>query len=176
MPENPKVCYTVGAAGVNPQQFIDALRAHGITIVLDVRGFPAHDNIKQHLAKFNILYGACEILTGMCILTDTEYYSNSKIGIGKLRTDPRVVYFIDKCEELLNTGHRIAILHSAADPLDDRKAVIVARLLISRGLDCKHIVATKGGLVVELHDALEARLLDWYVAHPAVGGGTSHNV
>jgi hypothetical protein len=171
MIENPRMCFTIGCAGVNPQQFIDICRWKGLTILIDVRGYPASHNVKEHLAQHNILYGAYDFIEDINLITDTDFYVNSKLGLQKLTGDERIVHFIDKLEELINAGHRIGILHSAADPMQDRRAVIAARLLCSRGIDCSHIVSTHPNAVdIEPNEDLERRLMNWYVAHPSVVG------
>lgn len=152
--------YTIGHSNLELQQFLDALRRHRITLVVDARTSPYsrfvewanRERLAAELRRAGIAYRfAGGELGGQpadpALRTPSGAPDYDKI----LRSTP----FLRGIEEVLAAAprQRLALLCSEADPMECHRERLIGRTLRERGCTVRHILSD-GTLLSTLQETL----------------------
>ena len=154
--------YTIGHSNRELTDFLTLLIQHGITAVADVRSRPysrmsPHFNTKplaKSLGQSRIAY----VFLGQELGARTPD-ANCYIG-GRVQYDmlARTASFQEGLGRIEKGAlkHHIAVMCAEKEPLACHRSILIARHLVYRGLQVKHII---DGSVIEDHEASVLRLL-----------------
>jgi uncharacterized protein (DUF488 family) len=165
MAEKGKV-FTIGYAGIALPQFIDTLKKHEITHLIDVRSvaksqyFSAFNdtNIKPELQKYDIKYLHFKNEFG-ARQDNLQYYTNEIMDFEKFSQSEQFKDGIEKVKKMLSENNNICLMCAEIDPINCHRAILVARHLPN----VTHIIAKRNGEInFESHKDIEKRLLDLY--------------
>ena len=156
------VVYTVGHSNHAVEEFLKLLQAHDITAIADVRSSPYsrfnpqfnRESLVRTLRNAGIAYVFLGAELG-ARSEDASLYDNGKVQYDRLaRTD----LFTQGLERVVegSRSYRVALMCAEKDPLDCHRTLLVARHLIDRRVQVKHIL-TDGS--VESHEDALRRLL-----------------
>ena len=154
--------FTIGYASFSITEFINALRSHEITALVDVRSAPyskykpdfKKDNLNKILVDNDISY----IFLGKYVgarVEDPECYIDGKLNYGLLKETKNYQAGIDR----ILTGMReygIALMCAEKDPVNCHRTFLICRTLRSYPIKIRHILED-GSL--EDHIDTEGRLL-----------------
>jgi uncharacterized protein (DUF488 family) len=157
----PTVVYTIGHSTHTPDRFLSLLGQHGITAVGDVRSTPFsrfnpqfnRQTLKASLEASGIAY----VFLGKELgarSDDDGCYENGKVQYDRLASTALFQQGLDRVQEGA-ARYRIALMCAEKEPLDCHRTILVARHVVARGFDVRHIHAD-GRL--ESHDDVMMRL------------------
>ena len=140
------ILYTIGHSNHPLERFLELLRMHEITTIVDVRSVPQsrfapqfnQKNLQQSLTQIGCRY----VFLGKELggkRREKECYSDGQIDEQKVLTLP---IFREGCERLLQevAENRVALLCSEKDPSKCHRAYWIAKALCHR-LSIRHILA-----------------------------------
>jgi uncharacterized protein (DUF488 family) len=141
---------------------MELLIRNGVTAVADVRSSP----FSRHNPQFNreVLQRQLKIAGLKYVYLGSELgarsddpacYEGGKIQYGRLANTVAFNAGIDRVVSGANT-HRIALMCAEKEPLDCHRTILIARVLVERGLDVQHILANG---TVEQHGSTMKRLM-----------------
>lgn len=154
--------FTIGHSTHPIETFLELLRAHGVTVVADVRSKPFSRFNPQFnqdvLAQGLLAHGIKSVFLGRELgarSSDPSCYVNGRVSYQRLA---RTQLFLQGIDRVLRGAHshRIALMCAEKDPLDCHRTLLVARSLSSRGVEVAHILANGA---VERHENTLDRLL-----------------
>ena len=154
--------YTIGHSNHCINDFINLLKKHGITAVVDVRSSPFSKHNpqfnKEALADALKREGIAYVFLGKELGArpdDPCCYDNGSANFEKMAERP---IFKQGIERLLKgmEQYRIALLCAEKEPLDCHRTILVCHYLRKMGLPIKHILANGD---VEEHQNTEQRLI-----------------
>ena len=162
----PATIFTIGYAGFTVGEFVDALTAHRVGEVFDVRSCPfSHYRpefdapaIEKTLAENGIAYRNCAREFG-ARQEGREFYADEGFMVfGKFAAS---VQFRDGVNMVLAVmSERVpALMCAEKDPVNCHRAILVAREFHNRGCEVVHIMPDGETLTQE---DLERELLDMY--------------
>lgn len=155
--------FTIGHSTHSFRTLVALLRRHGVTVLGDVRSTPYsrlnpqfnRETLKQQLLTHNIKY----VFLGRELgarSDDRSCYENGRVQYKRLAHTDLFCHGIERVIHGANE-HHIALMCAEREPLACHRTLLVARALVERGLEVKHILAD-GRL--EPHEATMERLLD----------------
>ena len=154
--------YTIGHSNHSAVRFIDLLRGAGIDCVADVRSMPfsrrnpqfSQKALMASLKDAGIEYWFLGDALG-ARPKDPECWEDGKVSYARIAASAA---FQEAIHALIDGSHarRIALMCAEKEPLDCHRTILVGRALAQRETELAHIHADGR---VELHDALEQRLL-----------------
>lgn len=157
--QETEAIYTIGHSNHSIEDFINLLKRHNITAVVDVRSAPVSrhspqftkDRLSAALRKENIAY----VFMGKELggrPDDPMCYDNGHVNYLKMAERP---IFKDGINRLLKDRHqhRIALLCAEKEPLNCHRTILVSRNLYKMGIPIKHILAN--GEIEDHHDTEE---------------------
>ena len=163
MSEEQNRVFTIGHSTHSIDAFVDLLRQHGVTALVDVRSAPFSrfnsqfnkDALESSVKAQGISY----VFLGRELgarSNDAACYENGRVQYARLA---RTELFLGGIERILRGSreHQIALMCAEKEPLECHRTLLVARALAERGVMVQHILAD-GHL--ETHDAAMVRLLD----------------
>lgn len=160
-------CKTIGHSNLTSEAFIDRLQSHEIECLVDVRSQPyarfvPHFN-RESLAAALKIVGIKYLFLGDKL---GARYSQKELLTADGRVDLLKVgqtdFFragIDRVENGIAKGYKLALMCSEQDPLDCHRFVLVSRALSERGYVVEHILRD-GGLASQTE--VERRMLNLY--------------
>lgn len=157
-----RVIYTIGHSNHSVEKFIELLRQHSISVVVDVRSVPFsriqtqfdRNNLAANLEKHSITY----IFLGKELggrSDNPTCYENGRVQYQLLAQTKTFQEGLER----VRTGsenHRIALMCVEREPLECHRTLLISRELESKGIQVIHIHAD-GHL--ELHEKAMERLL-----------------
>lgn len=159
---NRRVIYTIGHSNHTVERFIELLRKHGISVVVDVRSVPFSrmqpqfdkNSLARDLRKHSIAY----LFLGRELggrSDDPTCYDNGRVRYQLLAQTKE---FQEGLERICagNEHHRIVIMCVEREPLECHRTLLISRELESKGIKVVHIHAD-GHL--EPHEKAMGRLL-----------------
>ncbi|MFE6520508.1 DUF488 family protein [Streptomyces sp. NPDC057794] len=153
---------TIGHSTHKLPEFLTLLRQSGVTAVADVRSVPASrytPQFNQHsLGKALREEGMKYVFLGEELgarTKDSTCYVNGRVQYSRLAQTRGFMRGIERLEKGVQT-EKIAIMCSEGDPLGCHRAVLIARVLVERGLVVNHIHADGR---VETHASAMKRLM-----------------
>jgi len=157
--------YTIGHSTHETDAFVDLLRRHEIHALADVRSSPYsrfnpqynRETLQRNLEANGIAY----VFLGKELgarSEDPACYENGRVQFGRLA---RTALFEKGIERVLEGAkrYRLALMCAEKDPLECHRTILVARSLVERGVDVRHILED-GAL--ETHDRALDRLLEHF--------------
>jgi len=154
--------YTIGHSNHPIERFIELLRGHAITAVIDVRSHPYsrhnpqfnREPLQRRLSEDRIEY----LFLGSALGARSAEASSSGSGSALFRSLPRTSVFQDGIRRVraeMKT-HRAALMCAEKDPLMCHRTMLICRSLRGERLPLRHILADGS---VETQEELEERLL-----------------
>jgi len=154
--------YTVGHSNLNQEEFVELLKKHHISVVIDVRSQPfssrfPHFNkheLQTCLEKFRIFYNyRGDKLGGRP--KNPALYKNQRISYELIGRDKE---FIEALNELISLAieKKIALMCSEKDPIECHRGLLIGRNLKDKGVSVQHILSD-GSL--ESQEDLEKRMM-----------------
>ncbi len=157
-----RAIYTIGHSTNSIERFIELLKQHGITAIVDVRSTP--------YSRFNPQFNRETLVTELKIARIKYVFLGKDLGA---RSDDRNCYRNNKVQydllaktnlfkkglERVRSGaqeYRIALMCAEKDPLDCHRTILVARELVEQGILVRHILADGR---IEPHEETLNRLL-----------------
>jgi uncharacterized protein (DUF488 family) len=154
--------WTVGHSTHTYEKLLELLRAASITAVADVRTAPfsrhfpqfTKDALQSKLWMDGIAYSFLgKELGGRP--TGNQYYCDGVADYDLMAQSPQFEHGLQRVLDGARK-YRIALMCSEHDPLDCHRCLLVARVLVARGVDAKHILADG---TIAGHSEIEVRLL-----------------
>ena len=161
-----KIVFTIGYAGVKLPQFIEVLKEHGVTLLIDVRSVPRSQyfsdfndvRLHGHLAKHGIMYENHKTEFG-ARQTNAEWFTGEVLDFEKFAESEQFRRGVEKVKTLIQNGEVVCLMCAEIDPIGCHRGILCGRALKNAGIDVRHIIAKRNGEVfVENHIALESRL------------------
>lgn len=156
-----EMLYTIGHSNRSLEEFLGALRAHGITAIADVRSQP-YSRLYPHfdretLAESLKAQGIAYVFLGKELgarSPDAGCYENGKVQFDRLA---RTAAFQEGLERVTQgmEQYRVALLCAEREPLACHRTILVARQLSMRGVNILHIIDDK---TAEEHERTTERL------------------
>lgn len=138
------LCYTIGHDNRELKDFSDILKEYNINCIVDIRtiqrsiaGDYNGDNIKKFLNKLGIYYIPMEKEFD---LSKQEFDGND---FEKVRLSRYFINGLDRIENGIKKGFKIAIMGVEKEPVCSNRGIIVAYALKHRGINLKHIIDRK---------------------------------
>ena len=174
MQETKKI-YSIGHSNHSAEAFINLLKAHNITCVVDVRSAPYSkyvpqfnkDALKKILAAQDIQYVPMGEEFG-ARRSDPSLY-NGKGYLDFEATAKSAVFLkgIERITKVMLDGYRIALMCTEQNPLDCHRFSLVARSFAQFGFCVKHILQDG---TLQTQEQVEDALLDAYFPQRAMVG------
>ena len=158
--------YTIGYAGVELEEFINILKKHDISCIVDVRSNPNSkyfidfnmDHIKSVLNEHGILYRNYQDEFG-ARQENPSYHEKGYLDFERFACSDIFNSGVRKIEKGMEMGYIFALMCAEKDPATCHRSILVARAFHNRGYDVKHILSNGG---IENHTDLEKRLVEEY--------------
>jgi uncharacterized protein (DUF488 family) len=154
--------YTVGHSNHSEQAFVRLLQDNGITAIADVRSSPYSrfnpQFNREALIRTLRAVGIAYVFLGAELgarSEDGSCYDDGKVQYDRLAKTDVFKRGLERVVEGSGT-YCVALMCAEKDPLDCHRTILVARHLVERGLEVKHVLA---GGAVETHDDAVRRLL-----------------
>ncbi|MBQ7594804.1 MAG: DUF488 domain-containing protein [Synergistaceae bacterium] len=156
--------YTIGYSGFTVEEFVDALKAHGVNFVVDVRSKPfsrhhiEYDKpvIARTLQAQGIKYENFAREFG-ARQEDRKFYTpNGWLDYEKLMRSRR---FYDGVVRMLDSDYTFALMCKEENPIDCHRAIMVARVFNEIGRDVIHLMPDGNNFT---QDDLEHELMNLY--------------
>ena len=170
-----KELYSIGHSNISAEAFINLLKAHNITCVVDVRSAPYSkyvpqfnkDEFKKTLAVQEIQYVPMGEEFG-ARRSDPSLY-NGKGYLDFEATAKSAVFLkgIERIAKGMLDGYRIALMCTEQNPLDCHRFSLVARSFAQFGFCVKHILQDG---TLQTQEQVEDALLDAYFPQRAMVG------
>lgn len=154
--------YTIGHSNRTLGEFLEALRAHGITAIADVRSqpysrmYPQFD--REALAESLKTQGIAYVFLGKELgarSQDSECYVNGKVQFDRLARTAAFQEGLERVRQGMEQ-YRVALLCAEREPLACHRTILVSRQLSLCGMHLRHIL---DAVAVEEHEATTERLL-----------------
>jgi uncharacterized protein (DUF488 family) len=158
----PLAVFTIGHSTHDADAFVALLRRHGVNALADVRSSPYsrfnpqfnRETLQQDLQANGIAYVFLGEELG-ARSEDPDCYENGKVQFDRLAQTPLFQSGIERVLEGAKR-YRPAMMCAEKDPLECHRTILVARTLIERGVDVRHILEDGS---IESHDRALDRLL-----------------
>lgn len=140
--------YTIGHSTYNVEKFINLLKVHDITCIVDVRSTPYSQfapqfnerEIKFLLNKNGITYIYMGEEFGARRENATLYKSNGKLDFEKTKSSPEFLSGVKRIEAGLNKGFNIAMMCSEKAPQDCHRCIMIGKAFSDYGYEVEHIL------------------------------------
>jgi uncharacterized protein (DUF488 family) len=160
---NSATILTVGHSIHTREVFLRLLATHGVTAVCDVRSRP-YSRMSPHFNREDLREALSEEAIAYVFLGqelgartgDRTCYRDGKVQFNLLSRTESFQRGLHRVEQG-SRKHRVALMCAEKEPLECHRSILVARHLVSRGLDVQHIHAD--GRLESQRDASE-RLME----------------
>jgi uncharacterized protein (DUF488 family) len=152
--------YTIGHSNIEIAQFLDALRSHGITLVVDTRTSPYsrfvpwanRESLAAELQAAGIAYRFAGAKLGGKPADPSLHTPDGAPDYDRIAESAA---YLQGIEEVLAAAsrERLALLCSEANPLECHRERLIGRTLRARGCAVKHILSD-GALLPEVQGTL----------------------
>ena len=159
-----KDIFTVGHSTHPIAYFVELLAAHQVNCVVDVRSVAASRYNPQfnkayllpYLKNEGIQYLHFDKAFGARQTDPSVLDAQNKVSFEKVRQTTAFEEGVQRLEQGIAKGYRIALMCSEADPLDCHRFVMITAGLKDKGFSIKHILKDK---TVQRNEELEGELL-----------------
>lgn len=161
------IIYTIGHSSHTQEFFLELLRQHMITYVVDVRSVPAssyapHFN-KEYLHHFlnthGIIYEHMPEEFGARCLDPDMLDDDGRIDFERVQNSWVFKQGIDHLWHLIEVGNKITLMCSESEPFDCHRFAVISNALEKDGIEVQHILKDKSLIS---NAELEERLLVKY--------------
>ena len=172
MIEDEKIeCKTVGHSTYQINEFINIIKKHSVSAIIDVRSTPYsrycpqfnREPLQCELAKFQVAYHFLGDSLGARYTDPNVLYADGKVDFKKVRLMPRFKEGISKVIEIINEGFIVALMCTEKDPFDCHRFVLISPALVNTGVIVEHILDASN---IISQKELEKRLLKKYGKPP----------
>jgi uncharacterized protein (DUF488 family) len=139
--------YSIGHSNSDIDAFIDLLRRHEISLLVDARSKPysrynphfSRDELKHSLNESGIEYLFMGQQLGGKPEDESFYFQSGKVDYEMLAQSPR---YLGGIEQLLalSADRRVAFMCAEADYKNCHRYWLITRTLVERGVDVEHIL------------------------------------
>lgn len=158
--------YTIGYAGFSIGNFVQTLREHGVSVLVDVRSSPFsgyHQDynkgqLDRTLQREHIYYRNYARQFG-ARQPEQSYYPKGYLDFELFARSSDFQEGVRKIENSMEQGFRFALMCAEIEPIDCHRAILVARAFADHGYEVFHLRPKKAPLP---HRKLEEQLLDRY--------------
>ncbi len=158
--------YTIGYAGFSIEDFVEMLREHNVSALVDVRSSPFSgyhhvynkDQLKQTLSSAHIYYRNYAQEFG-ARQPERSYYPKGYLDFELFAQSSVFRNGVRKIEDSMEQGFCFALMCAEIEPIDCHRAILVARAFADHGYEVIHLRPKNGPLT---HQELELQLLDRY--------------
>jgi uncharacterized protein (DUF488 family) len=162
-----KTIYTIGHSNHGFETFLNLLKQHGITCLVDVRSSPyskyapdfKKDALSLSLKQNNIVYLFMGDSLGARHATPSLLFENGMVNFEKVRRTDKFQEGLIRIEKGLQKNYTIALMCAEKDPFDCHRFILICPELVKKGITIQHILDS--GETVS-NTALEDRLLTRY--------------
>ena len=156
-----KTIFTVGHSNGTVDELLALLSSAGIDCVVDVRSVPASAYTpqfnKEYLKRFLSNHGIFYLHFGDEFgARRTDAIVNGQVNFEKAITTPAFLRGVDRINNGLEQGYRIALMCSEADPLACHRFSMLSRYFYDNGYDVRHILHSQE---VKSHAELEEEMI-----------------
>lgn len=161
-----KIIYTIGYAGLPIDEFVELLKLHNITCLIDVRSVPQSSYYRQFdknqlelvLSENGILYRNYASEFG-ARQPNREYYPCGYLDFELFAASNQFKQGLQYIFNAINRKQRICLMCAEKDPFDCHRCILVGRELRDEGYAVVHLV---GHQEVMTQEQIDKRLLDRY--------------
>ncbi|MDS0524997.1 DUF488 domain-containing protein [Clostridium sp. SHJSY1] len=140
--------YTIGHSNYTIERLIDMLNRHKINCVVDIRGIPYSkyniqfdlETIKYLLNKSGFIYIYMGKEFGANRMSRISYNDEGYADFEKVIKEDEFSNGIERLENGLKKGYKIALLGAMQDPIRCHRSILVGRTLRDYGFNVKHII------------------------------------
>ena len=152
------IVFTIGHSTHLREHFLALLNQHGITALCDVRSHPYsrispqfnREQFKKYLSACGIAY----VFLGQELGARSDNpvcYENGKIQYSRLAQTELFQQGLIRLQHGMKS-YRVGLMCAEKEPLECHRSILLARCLVSHGVDVQHIHAN--GKIESHHDAL----------------------
>lgn len=162
-----KIVFTVGHSTHNIRYFVELLKKHGVTSLIDVRSSPYSriapqfnkDILRIALKDENIGYVHFEKEFAARQTSPFLLDKDGRVDFDRVRETDEFKQGVQRLKKALKLGLRVALMCSEADPFDCHRFSMISYQLVKEDLQVHHIL--RDGKIVD-NNELEERLLKKY--------------
>ncbi|NLE38375.1 MAG: DUF488 domain-containing protein [Pirellulaceae bacterium] len=143
---NERCVFTIGHSTHEMGRFLELLRSYGVTAVVDVRSQPAsrlphfcRDHLAAELRTVGIEYVFLGSELGVRRV-ERECYVDGRVSYERIARLASFQHGLDRIERGAAT-RVVTLLCAEKEPLECHRTILVARHLVGRGWNVKHILA-----------------------------------
>lgn len=163
------VLYTIGyTAFPDLDQFIDAIKQHNISVVIDVRSSPYSkyyesynkENLESCLKSNQIYYRNYATEFGARQL-DKSFYNNEGFLDFNLFTKSSKSFLMgaEKVNKSLSEDYNVVLMCAEKDPINCHRCIMISKFFFYDGINVKHIISEEK---ISTQVDIEKRLVDHY--------------
>jgi len=165
-----KTIYTIGYAPHTLETFVETLKVHQVSAVVDVRSSPYsqyksefnRETLKDYLKANQIAYVFLGDYCGARV-KDPSCYVNGKVDYRLVAENQKFKEGLDRIKKGME-NFSIALMCAEKDPITCHRTILICRNLLSSEIKIKHILSDAS---VEEHKDSENRLLKIFkLNHP----------
>ncbi len=155
--------FTIGHSTHSQEQFLILLTNAHVTHIVDVRSSPFSKLNPQynrpilshflHAASIRYTFLGAELGARS---DDATCYAGGRVQYGRIAETAQFKHGIDRVLSIMATGEQAALMCAEKQPLECHRTILVARQLVQRGIEVRHILAD--GSVVS-HESLIEQLM-----------------
>ena len=158
--------FTIGYSGYEREQFLEALKAQGVNMVIDVRSLPASryrpEYDKAAIGKYLLENGIdyCHMAWAFGARWEESRFIGAEgyVDFCLLSESDAFTRGVAKVVSLTEQGKSCALMCAEKDAMNCHRSILVARRFHEMGWKVLHLSPGR----IEAHQELERRLLDLY--------------
>jgi uncharacterized protein (DUF488 family) len=159
--------YTIGYSGFSIDDFVETIKDHNISLVVDIRSspfskhFPEYNkgSLEIYLKKNNIFYCNYAVEFG-ARQNDRKYYCNEGyLDFEVFSKSEQFLQGINKLCNRMEQNYTFVLLCAEKDPICCHRTILVARAFFERGYNVVHLL-TNGKTITQ--QEVNTRLLEKY--------------
>jgi uncharacterized protein (DUF488 family) len=154
--------YTIGHSNHSIDAFMNLLKIHKITALVDVRSTPYsrhqpqfnREHLQQNLRQGGINYVYLGEELG-ARSKNQDCYRFGKVQFDLLAREPKFLEGVERVRKGME-NHRVTLMCAEKDPIECHRTILVGRHFSQQGVELLHILADG---TIEKHENTERRLL-----------------
>lgn len=160
--------YSIGYTSFEINSFIDIIKEHDISCVVDVRSNPvaseyyqiySRTSLEKILNSKNIYYRNYALEFGARQVDYSLYKEFGYLDFDRFIKTPNFLLGINKIKKGLELGYNFVLMCAEKDPINCHRAIMVAKGFKENGIIVDHIMADN---LIQSQIDIEQRLLNMY--------------
>lgn len=160
--------YSIGYTSFEINSFIDVIKEHDISCVVDVRSNPvaseyyqiySRTSLEKILNSKNIYYRNYALEFGARQVDYSLYKEFGYLDFDRFIKTPNFLLGINKIKKGLELGYNFVLMCAEKDPINCHRAIMVAKGFKENGIIVDHIMADNS---IQSQIDIEQRLLNMY--------------